>query len=488
MVFQQVKKIIGGLTGKKSPKKITIEPITRIEGHAKVTIHLNKDNMVDKTYFHVTEFRGFEKLLEGRHISEAPRIVTSICGICPVSHHLASAKATDAVFGVELSETAKLIRELMHMGQYIHSHALHFFFLAAPDILFPKDAPKRNVLGVAKAHPDIAKKAITLRSIGQDIIARTGGKAIHPVTAVPGGVTKNITKEERDAMLKDAKEALDLALFSAEFGKKCLEEKIDLIQKFAKFDSFYMGLVKGRGFLELYDGVIRVVDKTGSIIDEFNPNKYLDYIGEYVEDWSYLKFPYLKKVGYPEGLYRVNTLARINVAEEISTPKANELLKEFREKFGRPAHQTLLYHYARLIELVYAAERTLEILNDDSLLGSQLRIPLENIAGEGIGVVEAPRGTLIHHYKTKEDGRIERANIIVSTAHNNLAINKSVNLVARDFIKGPEVDEPTLNTIEMAIRAYDPCFSCATHTLNGRLPLEVETYKGGRLIFSRRNY
>ena len=464
---------------------ITIDPISRVEGHGKVTIHLNENNEVEKSHFHVVEFRGFEKFCQGRLMSEMPVITSRICGICPVSHHLASAKACDDVLGIEIPPSAKKLRELMHMGQIIHSHSLHFFFLSAPDFLLgPSSNPStRNIIGLINSEPDIAKKAILLRKIGQDIIDRVGGRPIHPVTAIPGGMSKPLSHEDRFKMRKDIDKAVELSQFGLQICKSMLEKYSDIISEFAVIDTNYMGLVDNNGNLELYDGKLKIIDNNGKTLEEFEPGKYLDYISEHVEDWSYMKFPFYKKQGFPEGIYRVGPLGRLNVANGINTPLANKEYKEFRELGkDKPVQETLYYHYSRFIEVLYAAERAGELLDDDEIVSKDVRVKVNRKAGEGVGVIEAPRGTLIHHYWVDDLGKIEKANLIVATVNNNSAIDMSVNEVAKKFVNGGKIDEGALNMVEMAIRCYDPCLSCATHAI-GQMPLDISLISSdGKII------
>ena len=455
-------------------KLIEVKPVTRIEGHAKVTIQLDDEGEVADAHFHVLELRGFEKFLEGRPVEEAPLITPRICGICYVAHHLASAKAMDAVFGVEIPETAYMLRELFQMGGFIHSHSLHFFFLGAPDFVLGPDAdPKiRNIVGIVQKAPDVAKKAIKIRAYGQKITEVLGGKPIHPSGMVPGGVSKPLSKTDRDKLLSEVDEIISLCEWGVELGRELLLDKyLDTVKTFAVIQTHHIGLVK-KGALELYDGPVRVMLADGEIHAEFQPHEYLDYIAERVEPYSSLKFPYLKKLGWPEGIYRVNSLSRINVADKISTPKANEVFKEFRNEWCRPAQHTLLFHYARLIETLYAAERAKELLEDEKILGENVHVPVKPREGDGVGIVEAPRGVLIHHYITDKNGFITEANLIVATVQNNPAMDLCVREVAKAFIHKGEVKEGLLNRVEMAIRAYDPCLSCATHV--GGIPLEVE--------------
>ncbi|HPP16245.1 MAG TPA: Ni/Fe hydrogenase subunit alpha [Dictyoglomaceae bacterium] len=466
-------------------KKITISPVTRIEGHARVTIHLDDDGKVQEAYLHVDQFRGFEKFSEGRHFSEMPVITERICGICPVSHHLASAKACDEIVGIDIPKTAKLLRELIHMGQIIQSHSMHFFELAGPDLILGWDAdPKiRNVVGLIQANPDLALKAVKLRKFGQRIIELVAGRRIHPTFAVPGGVNAALSPEVKDEILKGIDEMIGYTQEGIKIAEDFIEKNKDLCEKFASFSSGYMGLVKEDGSLELYDGKIRFMDKDGEILKEFKGKYYLKYIGEKVEDWSYLKFPFYKPLGYPEGVYRVGPLARLNVADKISTPLANEEFKKFKALGnGKPVEGSLYYHYARLIETIYALERVREILEDPEVM-SQDVLRLGTVQNEeGVGVIEAPRGTLIHHYWVDEKGTIEKVNLIVSTGHNNWAMSKGVELVAKAFVDGKDLKEGMLNRVEGAIRCYDPCLSCSTHAI-GSMPIVLEFYDSeGNLI------
>jgi F420-non-reducing hydrogenase large subunit len=455
-------------------KTITVEPVSRVEGHAKVTVNLNDAGQVDDAHVHVIEMRGFEKLLQGRPIEDAQRIVTAICGICPVSHHLASAKAADNTFGVEIPRPAALLRELMHMGQMIHSHTLHFFYLAAPDLIFTPDGDpkKRNVFGVIEANPELATQAVLNRKRGQEMIRAIGGRAA-PITAKPGGLTKGITEDQRQKMLKDAQDSIEFTKLGLEVAAPIFEQYMDVIKILGVVNTPMMGLVKD-GNLEMYDGTLRMMDTDGSIIKEFDPTKYADYIQENYQEWSYLKFPYWKEKGWPDGIYRVAPLARINVCDKISTPLANDMLTDFRAAFGRMPQQTLLYHYARLIELMYASERAVELLNDPDITSTDVWAKPEVRAATGVGVVEAPRGTLIHEYTTNDEGFITKANMIVSTGHNQGAMDLGVREAAKLLIKDGEPQEGLLNRLEMVIRAYDPCFSCATHTIDGRWPVKLE--------------
>lgn len=463
-------------------KRIVIQPVSRIEGHAKVTIQLDDAGNVSDTRVNIVELRGFERFCVGRPVEELPRIVPRICGVCPWAHHLASAKATDRVFGVDIPEAAKKIREAAYMAHFIHSHVLHFFVLSGPDFVMGPDADYsvRNVLGIIGKVPEIAKKVVRIRYLGQMITQKMGGKAIHPDSAVPGGWTKPIYKDELTEIKGMAKECLDFGLFAIDFAKKNIfPNYLDVVKSMAVINTGFLGTVKD-GALNLYDGDLRLMAPDGKF-EDFKTENYLDYIAEHIEPWTYLKFPYQKKAGRfsmdldnPSGIYRVNALARINVCERITTPKAHAELTEFREKFGRPAQLTLLYHWARLIELVYAAERLNELLDDPEITSTQIHKKVQPRAARGVGVVEAPRGTLIHDYTTDARGIVTDVNIIVGTTHNNAAINMSVGRAAKDLIKGGKYDQGLLNKVEMAIRAYDPCFSCATHELDGRIAVKIE--------------
>ena len=457
-------------------RKITIEPVTRIEGHARVTIHLDDAGKVEKSFFHVDQFRGFEKFSEGRMYFEMPVITPRICGICPVSHHLASVKACDRVAGVTPPRPATLLRELLHMGQIIQSHCLHFFHLASPDLIlgFDADPAIRNVIGLIGADPELAVKAVKLRKYGQEIIRLLSGRRIHMRWAVPGGVASALSQKDRDWMLGEYDEMLGYLMDGIAIAKQWLSANQDVVQRFANFKSGYLGLVKD-GALELYDGTVRLVDKEGQLLEEFEDQNYLDYISEWVEDWSYLKFPFYKKMGWPEGTYRAGPLGRLNVAERISTPLANEEFKKFKALSDGPVEPSLYFHYARLIETVYGFERAKELLEDPDILSTDIRANVTGVTGEGVGCIEAPRGTLFHHYWTDETGKIERVNLIVATGNNNWAMSKSVDMVAKEFVDGNNLTEGMLNRVEAAIRCYDPCLSCSTHAV-GQMPLIVELH------------
>lgn len=457
-------------------QKITIEPVTRIEGHAKVTIRMKEDGSVERAFMHVNEFRGFEKFCEGRLYFEMPQITPRICGICPVSHHLAAAKAGDALTGQTPPRPASLLRELMHMGQIIQSHGMHFFELAGPDLLLGFDAAPeiRNVVGLIGADPGLTVKAVMLRKFGQEIIKTLGGRKIHPTFAVPGGVNKALKVEERDSILKGVDSAIETIQVGLKIMKDWAEKNMEDINKFAVFQTGYFGLITPENGLELYEGNVRLVDKTGAELERFPIANYLDIVQEHVEPWSYLKFPFYKKMGWPEGVYRVGPLGRLNISDKIDTPLANEELKVFKTlNGGKPVENTLYYHYARLIEALFAAERVRVLCEDKDILSTDILNTRKNYTGHGVGVIEAPRGTLIHDYTADEHGKLTRVNLIVSTGHNNWAMTNAVDSVAKTYVKGPDVTEGMLNRVEAAIRAYDPCLSCSTHAV-GQMPMIVD--------------
>jgi len=464
-------------------KTITIAPVTRIEGHAKVTINLDDAGNVADTRFHVVELRGFEKFCEGRPAEEMPRIVTSICGVCPWSHHLASAKTVDALYGAQVPPAGRKLRELCNSLAYIEEHTMHFYFLAGADFVMGPDADPavRNVIGIAKANPELGRKVVKARALAAHMLQHFTGKSIHPVVAVPGGFTKPLTEAERGELKGWAAELLEFAKFTIAFAKESIFPKyLDTIKTLGVIKTGFMGTVAEGGTLDLYDGKLRLMKADGSHA-EFPVADYDKHISEHVEPWTYLKFPYAKDWGAfsmdpdaPSGIYRTNTLARINVCEKIRTPLAQAELEEFRSQFGRPAQETLLYHYARLIELLYNAEYAVQLLNDPEITSPQTRTTCAPKAGRAVASVEAPRGTLIHDYECDADGLIKSVNLIVGTTHNNAAINMSVKQAARAVIKGGQYDQGSLNRIEMAIRAYDPCLSCATHTIDGRVRLRVD--------------
>jgi F420-non-reducing hydrogenase large subunit len=479
-------------------KKIVIHPATRLEGHAKITILLNDEGNVDDVKFQQLDLRGFEKFCIGKPVEELPRIVTSICGVCPWSHHLASAKANDEVFGVQIPPAGRKLRELCNSIAYCEEHILHFYFLAGADFVMGPDADPsvRNVIGIAGKVPDIAKKVVRARWLGAEMLDIVSGKSIHPVTAVPGGFSKPLSEKERDTTLKMAEEVLEFAIFSMDFAKNNLfPEYLDTVKSLGVIKTGFLGTVTEDGTLDLYDGKLRMMDADGKY-EDFPFDKYTDYIGEHIEPWTYMKFPYMKKMGSlsmdldnPVGIYRTNTLARLNVCDKIRTPLAQKELTEFREKFGRPTQLTLLYHWARLIELLYNAEYTIQLLNDPEITSKVIRVPVKPRAARGIGIIEAPRGTLIHDYETNDQGLVSSVNLIVGTTHNNAPINMSVKKAATDLIKGGIYDQGLINKIEMCYRAYDPCLSCATHNLDGRLAVRIDILDNkGELLDSLKNF
>lgn len=468
-------------------RTITIEPVTRIEGHAKVTVHLDDAGQVEKARFHVNEFRGFEKFCEGRLFNEMPLITERICGICPVSHHLTSAKACDQILGVEPPRPARLLRELMHMGQVIQSHSMHFFELAGPDLLlgFDADPAVRNVVGLVGANPQLALKAVALRKFGQEIIARVGDRRIHPNFAVPGGVNKALSAADRDAMRAQLATMIEYVQEGLGIMRAWMERHHEEMESFATFETGYLGMVDEDNAVNLYGGQIRLVDAQRYEVDRFDGRQYLDYIAEHVEPWSYLKFPYYKKLGWPAGVYRVGPLGRLNAAEKMATPLAQQEYERFRQlRDGKVVEGTLYYHYTRLIEDLYAVERAGELLNDPEITSKDIRATARIANREGVGVIEAPRGTLWHHYWVDEDGRLEKINLIVATGNNNYAMSRAVEEVAREYVKGERVTEGALNRVEAAIRAYDPCLSCSTHAV-GQMPLEVVVFDAGGRQVSR---
>jgi NAD-reducing hydrogenase large subunit len=470
-------------------RKITIEPVTRIEGHGRVTIHLDDQGVVEQTFFHVDEFRGLEKFCEGRPYYEMPQITQRICGICPISHHLAASKACDAVARVEPTRTAKLLRELMHMGQTVQSHGMHFFHLAAPDLLFgfDSDPATRNVFRIIKENPKLALKAVNMRRYGQQIIERLGGKRIHANFSVAGGVNAPLTEENRKAMASELKAMTAIAQEAISIAKGWLEANKETAATFASFPSSYMGLVDAEGGLQLYDGEIRVKGAQDNFLAQFKPEHYLSFIAEHVEPWSFLKHPYLRKMGFPQGFYRVGPLGRLNVIDKIGTPLAQEEFKLFKQiNGGLPIEGSLYYHYARMIEALYGVERIGQLLDDPDIMSTNVRNypPLSNVPGQGVGVVEAPRGTLFHDYSTDENGVLTRVNLIVATGNNNWAMHTAAGVVAKAYVDGTKLTEGMLNRVEAAIRCYDPCLSCSTHAI-GKMPLEITLIAADGTVLDR---
>ncbi|MFZ1053232.1 MAG: Ni/Fe hydrogenase subunit alpha [Candidatus Sulfotelmatobacter sp.] len=457
-------------------KRITIDPVTRIEGHAKITIQLDANGRVAGTEFHVTQVRGFEKFTEGRPYYEMPGITSRICGICPISHLLASSKACDAIMAVRVPPVAKKLRELVHFAQLVQSHALSFFYLSSPDLLLgmDSDVASRNVLGVIATHPEMARDGIELRKFGLQIIEGLAQERVHPSWIVPGGVAAPLPGAVRDRVLSDLPAAKAIADRTLRFFKNALDNYKDEIECFGSAPTMHAGLVDRKGNLQFYDGVLRFRSRSGEIVkDEIAAEDYADWIAEASLRDSYLKAPYFKPQGFPEGTYRVGPLARMNVADQCGTPLADTEFVEFHQRFGSPAHSAFLYHYARLIEIVYALEKIELLLSDPQILEKHVRATAGVNSLEGVGMIEAPRGTLIHHYKVNEEGGITWANLIVATGHNNLAIGRSVQQVSERFIDGNKLQEGMLNRVSAVVRAYDPCLSCSTHAL-GEIALRIQ--------------
>lgn len=467
-------------------KKITIEPVTRVEGHGKVTIHMNALNEVVQSRLHIVEFRGFERFVQGRPFWEAPVLVQRLCGICPVSHHLAAAKAMDVIVGAGTGEgltpTAEKMRRLMHYGQMFQSHSLHFFHLASPDLLFGIEADPniRNIIGVAMEHRDLAIQGINMRKYGQEIIQATAGKKVHGTGAIPGGINKHLTTETVDHFLngpepQNISKMIDWSLGALEFFKDYHKKNRALIDNFASYPSSSMSLVRKDGALDLYHGVLRAVDETGEkILHDIDYQEYAEYIGEEVKSWSYMKFPFLKHIGKEKGWYRVGPLARMNTADFIPSPLAQKEFEEFKAYTnGKQNGMTMHNHWARLIEILHSAEVMKELLESPEITDGELVVKGDR-QESGVGMIEAPRGTLIHHYDVNDQDQITMANLIVSTTHNNKPMNKAVDMIAREYMTGRAViSEGMTNAVEVGIRAYDPCLSCATHAM-GQMPLDIQ--------------
>jgi len=477
-----------------SIQRISVDPITRLEGHGKIEIFLNEEGDVEEAYFQVPELRGFERFCEGRKAEDLPQITSRICGVCPVAHHFASTKALDAAFNVEPPSAAKKLRELMYSAYYIYDHILHFYFLGSPDFVVGPDAPpaERNILGVIKkVGLDIAKEVIKHRAYGQKITAMIGGKATHPVCGLPGGISKVLTEEERQEIEKMVRSSLEFAKFSLKLFDDVVLKNKDYVNLILSdpytLKTYYMGTVDENNKVNFYDGRVRIIDPEGREFAKFAPSDYLDIIEEHVETWTYAKLPYLKKVGWKglkagseSGIYRVGPLGRLNAAEGMATPLAQQEYERMYETLGgKPVHSTLAFHWARLIELLYATEKALKLVTDDEITSKDVR-NMPGAPGEGVGIVEAARGTLIHHYVLDEEALVKRVNLIVATTNNHPAICMSIRDAAKGLIHGGSVSEGLLNRVEMAFRAYDPCFACATHFALGQMPLEVNIYDHNR--------
>lgn len=468
-------------------RRVAIEPISRVEGHGKITLLLDDENHIREARLHIVEFRGFERFIQGRPYWEVPIFVQRLCGICPVSHHLAAAKAVDQLAGADrLTPTAEKIRRLLHFGQTLQSHALHFFHLSSPDLLFGfgSDVAKRNIVGVLAKYPDVALKGVKLRKYGQQMIEMISGKRVHGTIAVPGGVNKPISIAERDAMLADIDDILAWCQDALELNEY-IHSAHPENHSFARIRSNYLSMAGRNGELELYHGGLRARAVTGEVLfDQFDYCGYHEVLREEVRSWSYMKFPFLTELGKEHGWYRVGPLARVNNCDSISTPLAEAARKRFRDfAQGGLVHDTLAYHWARMIETLHCAEAIQQLLHDPDITGTDLLADKGGSRKSGVGVIEAPRGTLFHHYEIDDDGLVTRANLIVSTTNNNQAMNESIRVVAKEHLDGHELTEGLLNHLEVAVRAYDPCLSCATHAM-GKMPLTVELLDGAGSIVS----
>jgi NAD-reducing hydrogenase large subunit len=455
-------------------RRIVIDPVTRIEGHAKITIHLDDAGKVDRARFHVAEFRGFERFCVGRPFTEMAGLSARICGICPVSHIMASSKAGDSILAVTVPPAAEKLRRLMNLAQIIQSHALSFFHLSAPDLLlgFDSNPAARNVFGLIQANPELARSGIRLRQFGQEIIEALGGRKIHPAWSVPGGVRESLSAEKRDYFRQRLPEAQATARTALKLFKGLLDRFKDEVQVFGNFPSLFLSLEALDGSWEHYDGILRFVDSEGKSVATVNQRSFGDLIGEWVEPDSFLKSPYFKPLGFPAGAYRVGPLARLNVCTHMGVPLADEELKEYRQRGGKTVTASFYYHYARLIEILAATERIEQLLDDPDITSDRLRARASINQLEGIGVSEAPRGTLFHHYRVDENGILQKVNLIIATGQNNLPMNSAITQIAREYVKGSEIPEGVLNRVEAGIRAFDPCLSCSTHA-GGQMPLHV---------------
>ena len=460
-------------------RTVTLDPVTRIEGHAKITIYLNDADKVDDARFHVTEFRGFEKFCEGRSFWEMPGITARICGICPVSHLMASSKTGDAILGVTIPQRAANLRKLMNWGQIVQSHALSFFHLSAPDLLLgmESDPVARNIMGLIQKYPDIARNGIRLRSFGQNIIRLLGGRSVHPAWTIPGGVREPLSNEARSVIQRDLPEAFDITELALDMLKDSFDGFVTEVHAYGEFPSLFMGLVTPEGGLEHYDGELRFMDSEGRIVDQIRPEQYRSVIEEAVEPWSYLKFPYYRPAGYEngKGMYRVGPLARVNICDYAGTPRADRELRQFRRlgERGKPVLSSFHYHYARLIEIMFALEKIEELIDDPDITGNHVRSLATVNELVGVGVSEAPRGTLFHEYHVDDHGILKDVNLIIATGQNNLAMNQTVKQIAQTYVNGNGLTEGVMNRIEHGIRCYDPCLSCSTHAY-GEMPMHVK--------------
>ncbi len=469
-------------------RTITIEPVTRIEGHARISLTLDAAGQVDQAKFHLTQFRGFEKFCEGRPYREMPALTARTCGICPVSHLIASNKACDDLLSVKIPSTAVKLRRIINLAQLVQSHALSFFHLCSPDLLLGWDADpsSRNIFGVMQQHPQLAKDGIRLRQLGQEIIEQLGGRKIHPTWCVPGGVNEPLDADKRATLLASLPEALAIAKRTYDFYKGLVPTFKAEAEQFGKLDTLFLSLVNAKGNLEHYDGFFRIKDAKGNIVEDMIPtDEYSQIIGEAVEDFTYMKFPYFIPLGYPNGVYRVGPLARLNNANACGTPFADVALAEFRtlQEEG-PVNSSFHYHYARLVEIIYALETIERLLKDNDITSSRVRARARGNRDEGIGVAEAPRGTLIHHYRIDDNGLMTWMNLIIATGHNNLAMNRSIQQVAKAYVDGNALQEGMLNRVEAVIRCYDPCLSCASHAF-GQMPMTIELFDASGQIVDR---
>jgi len=469
------------------PQTIVIDPVTRIEGHAKISVFLNDQGNVDDARFHVVEYRGFEKFCEGRPMWEMAGITARICGICPVSHLLCAAKTGDKILAVQVPPAGEKLRRLMNLGQITQSHALSFFHLSSPDFLlgWDSDPATRNVFGLIAADPDLARAGIRLRQFGQTVIELLGAKKIHSAWSVPGGVRSPLSEEGRAWIVDRLPESKETLYTALNLFKSLVEKMPTEVAEFGQFPSLFMGLVGKNGEWEHYGGHLRFTDSTGNIVaDNLSEDDYQDFIGESVEKWSYLKFPYYKPLGYPDGIYRVGPLARLNVCNHIGTPEADRELTELRQRFGPVMTSSFLYHYARLVEILACLEAIERLMDDPDILSPNCRARAGINRLEAVGVSEAPRGTLFHHYKVDQDGLIEKVNLIIATGNNNLAMNKTVAQIAKHYIRNNDVQEGFLNRVEAGIRCYDPCLSCSTHAA-GQMPLSLEVVSADGEVIRR---
>jgi NAD-reducing hydrogenase large subunit len=474
----------------KPPRRIVIDPVTRIEGHAKITILFNDQGTVEDARIHISEFRGFEKFCEGRLVWEMPGITSRICGICPVSHLLTSAKAGDDILAVEIPRTAENLRRILNLAQWVQSHALSFFHLSMPDLMlgFDADPAERNIFGILERDPEFARRGIRLRKFGQDILEQLGGRKIHPVYAVPGGVRAPLDPAVRDRILRGFPEAYETTQLGLQFIKAFIETNAGRLEVFGNFPTLFLGHVTPTGALEYYDGVIRVVDSGGNIVaDKLDPRHYKDYISEAVEDWSYLKFPFYAPLGYPNGNYRVGPLARLNVCSHTGSPRSDRELAEFKQMAGTRTVvlNSFFYHYARMVEILFALERMEELLTDPETVDQEnIRARALSNKAHGVGACEAPRGTLFHNYTVGRDGIIKNVDMIIATGQNNLSMNRTIRQIAMHYISDPEkeITQGVLNRIEAGIRCYDPCLSCSTHAI-GTMPMIIDCVDArGRLL------